>query len=124
MPSKRIEESRIHLCDALFGAIVLFYSKNLFSVILRTAIGSDKTLQWLLHDRFALFEFVKRVLCQPCLCRCTESSHGDKPKPTQDVLSAIALRGEPLYPASLDGSDEFVARITPLAIECVTLVRS
>jgi len=43
----------------------------------------------------------------------------NKPKPTQDFLSAIALRGEP--PASLDGGDEFVARITPLAIECVHL---
>jgi hypothetical protein len=29
--------------------------------------------------------------------------------------------GEPLYPATLDGSDEFVARITPPAIEFVHL---
>ena len=45
----------------------------------------------------------------------------NKPKPTQDFLPAIALRCEPLYPTTLDGGDEFTARITPPAIEFVQL---
>ena len=82
------------------------------------AIGSHKKLQWqALHDCFAVSEFLKRVVAASFFPVGWNRAAVNKPKPTQDFLPAIALRCEPLYPATLDCSDQFAARVTPPAIE-------
>jgi len=86
------------------------------------AIGSHKKLQWhALHDCFAVSEFLKRVVAASFFPVGWNRAAVNKPKPTQDFLPAIALRCEPLYPATLDCSDQFAARVTPPAIEFLHL---
>ena len=90
------------------------------------AIGSHKKLQWqALHDCFAVSEFLKRVVAASFFPVGWNRAAVNKPKPTQDFLPAIALRCEPLYPATLDCSDQFAARVTPRQpLNSCTLMRS
>ena len=74
-----------------------------------------------LHDCFAVSEFLKRVVAATFFPVGPNRATVNKPKPPQDFLSAIALRCEPLHPATLYRGDEFAARITPPVIEFVHL---